>query len=63
MSLWLLVLSLVLSAGIAIGLAVLTAFVIFVAINNRRDAEDRSVQEGVATTQLLSACISYRAFR
>ena len=33
-------------------LAVLTAFVIFVAINNHRNAEDRSVQEAVATTQL-----------
>ena len=27
-------------------LAVLTAFVIFVALNNHRDAEDRSMQEG-----------------
>jgi len=33
-------------------LAVLTAFVIFVAINNHRNAEDRSVQEAVATSQL-----------
>jgi hypothetical protein len=33
-------------------LAVLTAFVIFVALNNHRDAEDRSMQEAVATAQL-----------
>jgi hypothetical protein len=33
-------------------LAVLTAFVIFVAIDNHRNAEDRSVQEAVATSQL-----------
>jgi hypothetical protein len=33
-------------------LAVLTAFVIFVAIDNHRSAEDRSMQEAVATTQL-----------